>query len=103
MENRAPVCLINAGAAQVCRPCEPHPPQGARWGTFPQGKAKGGRKGRPYGENWTGSVGSETAGAESELHQSKISARSGPQWGRTGPRSSTPDFARRKFSACPKG
>ena len=35
MENRAPVCLIKAGAARVCRPCEPHPPQCARWGSLP--------------------------------------------------------------------
>ena len=103
MENRAPVCLIKAEAARVCRLCEPHPPQCARWGTFPQGKAKGGRKGRPYGENWTGSVGSETAGAEAKPHQSQFSSRSGPQWGRTEWRPSTPDFVRRKDSANLKG
>src|SRR5699024_10248947 len=28
---------------------------------------------------------------------------SGPQWGRTGPHPSTPNFARRKDSACSKG
>ena len=27
----------------------PHPPQRARWGTFPQGKAWRAAKGRPYG------------------------------------------------------
>ena len=40
---------------------------------------------------------SEAAGAEAEPHQSQFSSRSGPQWGRTGPHPSTPDFARRKF------
>ena len=37
---------------------------------------------RPYGGQQTGSVGSETAGAEAKPHQSQFSSRSGPQWGR---------------------
>src|SRR5699024_12798195 len=49
---------------------------------------------RPYGGKRPQGVGSETAGAEAETHQLQFSSRSGPQWGRMGPRSSTPDFAR---------
>ena len=58
---------------------------------------------RPYSGKRPRDVGSETAGAAVEAHHLKFFTKSGPQWGRTGPRSSTPDFARRKFSACPKG
>ena len=58
---------------------------------------------RPYGGKRPQGVGSETAGAEAETHQLQFSSRSGPQWGRTERHSSTPNFARRKFSARPKG
>ena len=58
---------------------------------------------RPYGGKRPGSVGSANPGAEAEPHQSQFSSRSGPQWGRTKPHPSTPDFARRKCSAHFKG
>ena len=58
---------------------------------------------RPYSGKRPRDVGSETAGAAVEAHHLKFFTKSGPQWGRTEPRSSTPDFARRKFSACLKG
>ena len=68
-----------------------------------KGKACGRPRGSPLHKKQIGSVGSANPGAEAEPHQSQFSSRSGPQWGRTGPRSSTPDFARRKDSAWPKG
>ena len=58
---------------------------------------------RPYGEKRTGSVGSETAGAEAKPHQSQFSSRSGPQWGRTEWHPSTPGIARRKGRTTSKG
>ena len=58
---------------------------------------------RPYSGKRTWDVGSETAGAEVGPHRLQFSSRSGPQWGRTEPRSSTPDFVRRKCSAHFKG
>ena len=54
---------------------------------------------RPYGGKRTRDVGSEAAGAVVEPYQLQFPSRSGPQWGRTEPRSSTPDFARRKGCA----
>ena len=55
MENRAPVCLINAGAARVCRPCEPHPPRFARHLPL-KGKACGRPKAAPTAENGPGAL-----------------------------------------------
>ena len=73
--------------------------------TFPLGGGRlaGDRKGRPYGENRTVSVGSAKPGAGVEPHQSQFSSYSGPQWGRAEPHPSTPDFARRKDFASFKG
>src|SRR5699024_1931205 len=42
---------------------------------------------RPYSGKRTWDVGSETAGAEVGPHRLQFSSRSGPQWGRTEPRS----------------
>ena len=80
----------------------PHPPHFARHLPL-KGKACGRPRGSPLHKKQTGSVGSANPGAEAEPQQSQFSSRSGPWWGRTGPRSSTPDFARRKDSAWPKG
>ena len=55
MENLAPVCLINAGAAQVCRLCEPHPPRFARHLPL-KGKACGRPKAAPTAENGPGAL-----------------------------------------------
>ena len=55
MENRAPVCLIKAGAARVCRPCEPHPPRFARHLPL-KGKACGRPKAAPTAENGPGAL-----------------------------------------------
>ena len=86
--------------------CRGHPhPSGLTASYLPprRGKALRAAVSRPYSGKRPRDVGSETAGAEAETHQLQFSSRSGPQWGRMGPRSSTPDFARRKDSAWPKG
>ena len=81
---------------------QPFPPdRGNR--PSPKGEGFWAAKGRPYGENRTGSVNSARPGADAKPQQLQFPSRSGPQWGRTGPHPSTPDFARRKFSAHFKG
>ena len=52
----------------------------ASLGTFPLegGRLAGDRKGRPYGGNQTGSVGSAEPGAAAEPHQRQFSKTQGP-------------------------
>ena len=97
-----PIPQGKARAGEDTRPYEiqerSHSPRRGRSQTGPRAHTV-----RPYSGKRPRDVGSETAGAAVETHHLKFFTKSGPQWGRTEPRSSTPDFARRKFSACPKG
>ena len=106
-ERRLP--LRRAGCFHARAPggpvCRPYKIRGTLR-SFRRGRSQTGpraAKGRPYGGKRPGGVGSANPGAEAEPHKSQFSSRSGPQWGRTGPHPSTPNFARRKDSACSKG
>ena len=78
--------VFSIGAAALSGPREtdrlhnrgrsPHPPPSGA--PSPKGEGKGDRKGRPYGENRAGSVGSANSGAEAGPHQKQILRTQGP-------------------------